>query len=252
MAGEFRDLPFQQLIAAPLIAAIRAHGQAAASSARFMRMFAFENAGGGSMGKAKMAHFVFFKNMPDGTKKKYTVAIPMLKLLIVPNLRVQEITVNFDVRITNTSQNKIENSFNMRAAFSANIGAIYGMFASAAKDKMSSMSLMPGMHAENKHADQWKEDMRRKKAANAMKETNIGVEAAAKFQFENETYQKKEYHMNVLVRAGSERAMPPGIEKMVAIMTSLISSQFKFHKEKEPPPPEEKKEGEEGEEAKKQ
>ena len=103
-ADSFKGLLMDELISAPLIAVNEAQQQLAASSLDFYNKIAFED-------NAKTRCLEFDLDcpvqVPDGIgKKEGHVKVPFLGLVPIPSLLIDNVDVNFQMEVTDTSTSK--------------------------------------------------------------------------------------------------------------------------------------------------
>mgnify|MGYP003430192696 FL=1 len=103
-ADSFKGLLMDELISAPLIAVNEAQQQLAASSLDFYNKIAFED-------DAKTRCLEFDLDcpvqVPDGIgKKEGHVKVPFLGLVPIPSLLIDNVDVNFQMEVTDTSTSK--------------------------------------------------------------------------------------------------------------------------------------------------
>lgn len=89
-AAEFQALPLEFIVAAPLIAAVKAQAVAAQATIEFVEKFKGDN-----------VQFEFTSEQ-EGVPKKNTVNAPLLSIVPVPHLRIDSMTVNFRYEISQT------------------------------------------------------------------------------------------------------------------------------------------------------
>lgn len=89
-AAEFQALPLEFIVAAPLIAAVKAQAVAAQATIEFVEKFKGDN-----------VQFEF-ESKQEGTPKKNKVNAPLLSIVPVPHLRIDSLTVNFRYEISQT------------------------------------------------------------------------------------------------------------------------------------------------------
>jgi len=135
IASEFSGLPMNELIGAPLSAAADASIRLADSTAGFINKVGFDKDG-----KVRTAQFGYIKKSAneDGTSREeeLKIDIPMLSIVPIPNLQVDEVNILFDMEVK-TSEKKQE-SMDMEAKAKASIG--FGFFKAEVSGSVSSHS----------------------------------------------------------------------------------------------------------------
>lgn len=121
IAEQFTGMPMEQLIGAPLRAAADASLQLAESTAEFIGKVGFDG-----KGKVRTAAFGYQKSSPneDGTssQEEMQVEIPLLAVVPVPNLQVDEVNLHFDIEVKQSERR--ESSMDLNAGASGKLGAL--------------------------------------------------------------------------------------------------------------------------------
>ncbi len=122
IGDQFSGLDMKNLIGAPLSAASDASVQLAQSTANFINTVGFDK-----NGKARTAAFKFNKveDDPDGNKtnNEMNVDVPLLAIVPIPNLQVDEVNILFDMEVKQSEQNESSNDYG--GSFSGS-GSIFG------------------------------------------------------------------------------------------------------------------------------
>lgn len=118
IAEQFSGLDMEQLIGGPLRAAADASVQLANSTAEFINRVGFDKDG-----NVRNVAFGYQKNSvnEDGTTNldEMKVAVPMLAIVPIPNLQVDEVNVLFDMEVKQSE--KSEKSLDSNTSFNAGI-----------------------------------------------------------------------------------------------------------------------------------
>lgn len=118
IAEQFAGLQMDQLIGAPLRAAADAGTQLAHSTASFINEVGFDR-----NGKVRNVAFGFQRHSSneDGTSnlEEMKVAVPMLAIVPIPNLQIDEVNVLFDMEVKQSE--KSEQSLDMGASLSGSM-----------------------------------------------------------------------------------------------------------------------------------
>ncbi len=123
-------LPIEYLIAAPLEALVRAQAMAARTTAEFVGEVGFETDKDG-VSRARMVDFEYIHPTADPNQpgnmieEPVRVRVPVLSLLTVPSVAVEEATVELNLRVVGQQQNEPE-----RPATAPNTRAAAGAAAS--------------------------------------------------------------------------------------------------------------------------
>lgn len=106
-------LPIEYLLAAPLEALVRAQAMAARTTAEFVGEVGFETDKEG-VSRARMVDFEYIHPMADPNQPGHTVdtpvrvRVPVLSLMSVPNVAVEEATVELNLRVVGQQSNETE------------------------------------------------------------------------------------------------------------------------------------------------
>lgn len=110
IADQFSGLDMKNLIGAPLSAAADASIQLAQSTANFINTVGFDKDG-----KARTASFKFNKVDPDAdgnlVNKEMSTEVPMLAIVPIPNLQVDEVNILFDMEVKQSEQSESANDY---------------------------------------------------------------------------------------------------------------------------------------------
>lgn len=193
--AELRQIPFEQLIGAPMKAAVEAQALAAQSSIEFIQKVGFKQTGGGfepvdllfedtaadaDAGELRNVTFSYEKKDETDEVSQFRLTVPLLAIVPVPYIRIDEMTIDFSAKLTDAVQRKTSTSFNLDSTVSGK----YSAFWSPIK-----LEFRVSATYNNKQAT-----------------------AAA---------QKREYRMDVNVRALQDQ-MPAGLSKVLDILEDAI------------------------------
>ena len=101
IADEFKGLPIEELVAAPLIAAGTSQARLAALTADFIERVGLEEDG-----KVKTVKFSYASKKGDGQDEANDIEVPLLSIVNVPNLSVKRAEVNFTMEVKAQSMDK--------------------------------------------------------------------------------------------------------------------------------------------------
>ncbi len=120
---QFAGLDMGQLIGGPLTAAAQASTMLANTTADFINAVGFD-----STGKLRTAAFAYQKRSmnEDGTSNldEMKVDVPMLAIVPIPNLQIDEVNILFDMEVKESSTDKLSMGANMGLRGSARFGPI--------------------------------------------------------------------------------------------------------------------------------
>ena len=96
IGAEFQALPLDYLISTPLVAAVKAQSVAAETTKGFIEGMI------GDDGTPKTVDFSVEQLANDGSSNSIAVKAPLLAMVPVPHLRIEEMTINFTFEISQT------------------------------------------------------------------------------------------------------------------------------------------------------
>jgi len=158
LVQELNSLDFSVYIGGPLQAAVQAQHAASMSQVSFIRAVGFEEDNGGK--KLRYVDFEFSKSVPNPHVGKtaqqlqdeglpantnttdaflssdVSIKVPFLTMLTIPALRIEELTIDFNAKLTSTETSNVSSEF----AASAELGINYKIvnFKASASYKRSS------------------------------------------------------------------------------------------------------------------
>ncbi|MCR9244624.1 MAG: DUF2589 domain-containing protein [bacterium] len=96
------SIPYGTLIGAPMTAAVEAQALAAQSTVDFIRSIGFETDGDDAeFGPVRQVQFSYKKrDTNDGTERDATLTVPLLTIVPIPFLRIDDMTIDFTSKIT--------------------------------------------------------------------------------------------------------------------------------------------------------
>ena len=96
------SIPYGTLIGAPMTAAVEAQALAAQTSIDFIRSIGFTTDGDDeAFGDVRSVTFDYkFRDTADGTEKTATLTVPLLTIVPIPYLRIDDMTIDFTSKIT--------------------------------------------------------------------------------------------------------------------------------------------------------
>lgn len=124
-------IPFEYVIGTPLESAIKAQVKAAEASYEFIRSIAFKDGKDGGSGEVKSVTFVFDRFDKEGKPVKTTLTVPLLTIVPIPFLRIDNMSISFKTTINATTVVKSSDSSSTTKSASAGGEAkgIYGWLA---------------------------------------------------------------------------------------------------------------------------
>lgn len=160
LVQELNSLDFSVYIGGPLQAAVQAQHAASMSQVSFIQSVGFEENSNGNGKALRYVDFDYTKSTPNphvgktpqqlseeglptstNTSDNYissdvSIKVPFLTMLTIPALRIEEITIDFNAKLTSTETSNVSNEF----AASAELGINYKIvnFKASASYKRSS------------------------------------------------------------------------------------------------------------------
>lgn len=115
IAEQFKGLPMEELIGAPLLAAANASGKLSMQTAEFISDVGINQ----TTGELNTVGFSYKKSVTgsDGATKieDKTIKVPTLAIVNIPNLQVKKVNIEFEMEIKQQSQTKSEVSTEVKA-----------------------------------------------------------------------------------------------------------------------------------------
>lgn len=126
VGDELGNLDFESMIGGPLIAVIKAQTQAAIASADFIQSVGFKKDEQGKLIEPFMVSFVYDKPIKDKdgniVPTKYQLTVPLLTMLPIPFIRIEETTIDFNAKITAMEKSEQASSHELKAGLEASAG----------------------------------------------------------------------------------------------------------------------------------
>lgn len=96
------SIPYGTLIGSPMTAAVEAQALAAQTSVDFIRSIGFETeADGTDFGPVRQVEFTYtHRDVETGTDRTVTLTVPLLTIVPIPFLRIDDMTIDFTSKIT--------------------------------------------------------------------------------------------------------------------------------------------------------
>lgn len=132
VGDELSSIDFQSMIGGPLTAVIKAQAQSAQTSVDFIKSVGF-NALDAPTDPGKPTMVAFSYDKPIETKdtatgaitivpKKFDLTVPILTMLPIPYIRVEEVTIDFNAKINSVSESTTASSTDLSASLAAKGG----------------------------------------------------------------------------------------------------------------------------------
>jgi len=134
---ELASLDFEALIGGPLIAVVNAQGQAALTTVNFIKSVGFKKTTTPGTteeqqtGEPATVAFSYKKTVPkadgSGTEvKDASLTVPLLAMLPIPYLRVEDVTIDFLAKINSVEYRQVDTNFKVDAELEAKAGWLWG------------------------------------------------------------------------------------------------------------------------------
>lgn len=130
IGDELSSLDFQSMIGGPLTAVVKAQTQAAVTSVDFIKAVGFDE----DSSKPTMITFEYDKPVEqtaaDGTVtiqvKPFKLTVPFLTMLPIPFIRVEEMTIDFNAKITSVQESSATSEHGLNTELKAKAGWGWG------------------------------------------------------------------------------------------------------------------------------
>lgn len=137
---ELQQIPFSHLIGSPLKAAVEAQALAAQSTIEFIHKVGFkqpDGPGGGddlvfsdvtadaAAGELRSVTFSYKKKDENDELKDFSLTVPFLAITPIPYIRIDEMTIDFNAKLTDAVQRKTESTFNLSTSASGGYSAFW-------------------------------------------------------------------------------------------------------------------------------
>ena len=123
ISDQFKGLPIGELIANPLIAAAQAQGKLAGITEQFIKEVGLQDNNGQLTARTVDFDYdaIVETKSTDGqgvettttSAEPRTMKVPLLAIVNTPNLSVKDVTIDFDMKVQSTSENKSSTTANV-------------------------------------------------------------------------------------------------------------------------------------------
>jgi hypothetical protein len=139
-----QSIPFRELIGGPLKSAVEAQTMAAESTVQFIQRVGFlPPAGGSTPPGLRTVTFAYEKDDGDGNPQNFSLTVPLLAIVPVPFIRLDEINIDFSAKLNDVVRNESSTSDSFGVSASVNAGWGWGsasLRASYSRNSQSSSS----------------------------------------------------------------------------------------------------------------
>lgn len=133
LVNELNSLDFSTLIGGPIQAAVTAQNNASLSQVQFIREVGLVT-GSDNTKELNMVEFTY-TDTSETTPVSRTLRVPVLAMLNVPSLRIEEMTIDFNAKLTSVETKNVETSASGNANLSLSYGKLASLKASASYQK---------------------------------------------------------------------------------------------------------------------
>lgn len=128
--AELGSIPYEAVIGGPLNAAVAANAQASQVATQFIREVAFTTDETDGSTEPVTVTFSYEKSVidEDGNEaiERFTLTVPLLLMLHVPYFEVNEVTIDFNVRLHSVQTFQVSDKFGINAEVSGKHGWLTG------------------------------------------------------------------------------------------------------------------------------
>lgn len=138
-----QSIPFSHLIGGPLNATVQAQGQAAMTCIEFIERVGFNtpNPANPNDKVVKEVSFKYSKLDDTGATKNFTLSVPILAIVPIPYLRIDEVLIDFTAKLNDSVTTNETSTLNLGASLSGHWGPVsFRASASYKNDKSTTSS----------------------------------------------------------------------------------------------------------------
>lgn len=121
LVKELNSLDFSNYIGGPLQAAIEAQKEASMTTVNFIQEVGLDPNDGN---KVRYVDFVYKKQDGANGGTDVKLSVPFITMITVPNLRIDEITIDFNARLTSVETSNLSTKLNLGASLSVNYSVV--------------------------------------------------------------------------------------------------------------------------------
>lgn len=111
---ELASLDFANLIGGPLNAVVEAQAKSAITTANFIKEIGFTRDG-----KVVNVDFTYNRKNDNGSDQEFTLTLPFISMLPVPYITINSAEIEFNAKITSTTESKTDSNFSQQVEASA-------------------------------------------------------------------------------------------------------------------------------------
>lgn len=137
LANELSSMDFSNLIGGPMKAAVEAQNMASLAQIHFIQEVGMTKGQNEEM-ELSTVEFVYSTKQGENNPVIHTISVPVLTMLNVPSLRIDEMTIDFNAKLTSVETTSTSTDLNVSAELSASYMKMVSLKASAAYQKKTS------------------------------------------------------------------------------------------------------------------
>lgn len=134
---ELKQIPFSHLIGSPLKAAIEAQALAAQSTIEFIQKVGFKQeldapdmvfknpTQDADAGELRNVTFEYKKTDENNSEQNFKLVVPLLSITPIPYIRIEEMTIDFKAKLTDSIVRKTDTNFELSSQVSGSYGAFW-------------------------------------------------------------------------------------------------------------------------------
>lgn len=120
------NIPFEALIGGPLTAAVHAQAVAAQTSIDFIESIGFVNTDSTTT-PTEVRNVTFkYQKLDDGVEKSFSLTVPVLSVVPIPYLRIDEMTIDFTAKLSDIDYSQTYSGSNSSVSGSFRAGWGWG------------------------------------------------------------------------------------------------------------------------------
>ena len=136
--AELRQIPFEQLIGSPMKAAVEAQALSAQSTIEFIQKVGFTStdlepadmlfddpSADADAGTLRNVTFKYTKKDESENDAEFELTVPLLSIVPIPYLRIDEMTIDFSAKLTDSVQRNTSSSFNLTSTVSGKYSSFW-------------------------------------------------------------------------------------------------------------------------------
>ena len=136
LANELSSMDFSSLIGGPIQAAVAAQNSASVAQIEFIKEVGMTEVDGNK--KLTLAEFIYSTTNSNGEEVSRKISVPVLAMLNVPSLRIDEMTIDFNAKLTSVETTNTSTDLKVSAELNASYMKMVSLKASAAYQKKTS------------------------------------------------------------------------------------------------------------------